>query len=290
MAVGSMLCVQVGLAASVGLFDDIGPAGAACLRLSWAGVIALAIVRPRRGTYSPDARRGGLALGVVTAGMTMLFMAAVDCLPLGTAVALEFLGPLGIAVLRGRGVAAGWPLLAACGVLLLTQPWQGVVSATGVAYALGAGSCWAAYIILTQRVGDAVSGVKGLAISMPVAAVVSCCVAGPSLASDLTPGLAAVGLGLAVLLPVIPFALEMLALQRLHAGAFGTLMALEPAFAVGVGLVALGQVPGPLAALGSACVVSAGIAAACAGARSPREARPENPGPPLSPVPARSAA
>jgi inner membrane transporter RhtA len=92
MAVGSMLCVQVGLAASVGLFDDIGPAGAACLRLSWAGVIALAIVRPRRGTYSPDARRGGLALGVVTAGMTMLFMAAVDCLPLGTPLRSSFSG------------------------------------------------------------------------------------------------------------------------------------------------------------------------------------------------------
>jgi inner membrane transporter RhtA len=272
MAVASMLCVQLGLAVSVGLFDDVGPEGAACLRLSWAGLLALAIVRPRRRTYSPAALRGGVALGVVTAGVTMLFMAAVDHLPLGTAVALEFLGPLGIAVLRGRGIGAGWPLLAACGVLLLTQPWQGDVSTVGVAYALGAALCWAAYIVLTQRVGDAVSGIKGLAISMPVAAVVSCCIAGPSLASDLTPQLAATGLGLAILLPVVPFALEMLALQRLDAGAFGTLMALEPALAAGVGLVALGQVPGALAVLGSACVVSAGIAAARAGTRSPREA------------------
>ena len=272
MAVVAMLCVQLGLAASVGLFDDVGPEGAACLRLTWAGVLALAIVRPRRRTYSLAALRGGVALGVVTAGMTMLFMAAVDQLPLGTAVALEFLGPLGIAVLRGRGIGAGWPLLAACGVLLLTQPWQGDVSSDGVAYALGAGSCWAAYIVLTQHVGDAVSGIKGLAISMPVAAAVSCCIAGPSLASDLTAGLAAAGLGLAVLLPVVPFALEMLALQRLDAGAFGTLMALEPAFAAGVGLVALGQVPGLPAALGGACVVSAGIAAARAGARRPQVA------------------
>ena len=272
MAVVAMLCVQLGLAASVGLFDDVGPEGAACLRLTWAGVLALAIVRPRRGTYSPAALRGGVALGVVTAAVTMLFMAAVDHLPLGTAVALEFLGPLGIAVLRGRGIGAGWPLLAAGGVLLLTQPWQGDVSTDGVAYALGAASCWAAYIVLTQRVGDAVSGIKGLAISMPVAAAVSCCIAGPSLASDLTPGLAAAGLGLAVLLPVVPFALEMLALQRLDAGAFGTLMALEPAFAAAVGLVALGQVPGLLGALGSACVVSAGIAAARGGARRPQVA------------------
>lgn len=267
MAVVSMLCVQLGLAASVGLFDDIGPEGAACLRLSWAGLIALAIVRPRRGTFSPAALRGGVALGVVTAGVTMLFMAAVDHLPLGTAVALEFLGPLGVAVARGRGVGAGWPLLAACGVVLVTEPWQGDVSTVGVAYALGAAACWAAYILLTQRVGDAVSGVRGLAISLPVAGLVSCGVAGSSLASGLTPELVIAGLGLAVLLPLVPFALEMLALQRLEAGAFGTLMALEPAFAVGVGLVALGQVPGPLAALGSACVVVAGVAASGAGAR-----------------------
>jgi inner membrane transporter RhtA len=266
MAVASMLCVQLGLAVSVGLFDDVGPQGAACLRLTWAGVIALALVRPRRGTYSPAAVRGGVALGVVTAGVTMLFMAAVAHLPLGTAVALEFLGPLGIAVLRGRGLRAGWPLLAACGVVLLTQPWQGDVPAVGVAYALGAASCWAAYIVLTQRVGEAASGIKGLAISMPVAAVVSCSVAGPSLASALTPGLAAAGLGLAVLLPVVPFALEMLALRRLDAGAFGTLMALEPAFGAGVGLFVLGQVPGLLAGVGTACVVGAGIAAA----RAPR--------------------
>jgi inner membrane transporter RhtA len=271
MAVASMFCVQLGLAASVGLFDDIGPEGAACLRLSWAGLIALAIVRPRRSTFSTAALRGGVALGLVTAGVTMLFMAAVDHLPLGTAVALEFLGPLGVAVVRGRGVGAGWPLLAACGVVLVTEPWQGDVSTVGVAYALGAAACWAAYIVLTQRVGDAVSGVKGLAISLPVAGLASCVVAGPSLAAEFSVELAVAGLGLAVLLPLVPFALEMLALKRLDAGAFGTLMALEPAFAVGVGLVALGQVPGPLAVVGIACVVTAGIAAARAGERPSRE-------------------
>jgi inner membrane transporter RhtA len=272
MAVAAMLCVQLGLAVSVGLFDDIGPEGAACLRLTWAGVLTLAIVRPRRRTYSRAALRGGVALGVVTAAMTMLFMAAVDHLPLGTAVALEFLGPLAIAMVHGRGLGAGWPVLAGCGVVLLTRPWEGDVSAVGVAYALGAGSGWAAYILLTQRVGDAVSGIKGLAISMPVAAVASCCVAGPALVSDLTPQLVVVGLGLAILLPVVPFALEMLALQRLEAGAFGTLMALEPAFAAAVGLVVLGQSPGLLAALGTVCVVSAGITAARAGARAPQVA------------------
>src|SRR4051794_5807217 len=131
MAIASMMCVQLGVAASVGLFDQIGPEGAACLRLSWAGVIMLALVRPRRGSYSPAVLRGGIALGVVTAGVTMLFMAAVDHLPLGTAVALEFLGPLGVAVLRGGNIGVRWPLLAGAGGLLLTPPRQSGVSTPG---------------------------------------------------------------------------------------------------------------------------------------------------------------
>lgn len=285
MAVGAMLCVQLGVAASVGLFDDVGPEGAACLRLTWAGVLLWLIVRPGRGTYSPEAFRGGVALGVVTAGVTMLFMAAVDHLPLGTAVALEFLGPLGVAAFRGRRIGAAWPLLAAAGVLLLTEPWAGHVSAAGVAYALGAAACWAAYILLTQHVGDAVSGIAGLAISMPVAGLVSCAVAGPDLARALTPELLVAGLGLAILLPVIPFALEMLALRRLDAGAFGTLMALEPAFAVAIGLAVLGQVPGVLAVVGSALVVAAGIGASRSGAREPNQVASASPSPLSEPVP-----
>src|SRR6478735_12601468 len=103
MAVASMLCVQLGLAASVGLIDRLGAEGAAWLRLFWAGVLMLVIVRPRPSHFSRTALKYGAALGVVTAGVTMLFMAAVERLPLGTASALEFLGPLGVAVLRGDG-------------------------------------------------------------------------------------------------------------------------------------------------------------------------------------------
>ncbi len=96
---------------------------------------------------------------MVTAGVTMLFMAAVDRLPLGTASALEFLGPLGVAVARSRGGRLLlWPLLAAVGVLLLTEPWRGEVDPVGVAFALGAAACWAAYILLTQAVGDELDG------------------------------------------------------------------------------------------------------------------------------------
>lgn len=267
MAVASMLCVQLGLAASVGLIDDVGAGGAAWLRLFWAGVLLLVLVRPRRSTFSPAALRAGTALGIATAGVTLLFMAAVARLPLGTASALEFLGPLGVAVVRSRGTGRVWALLAAAGVLLLTQPWTGDADPVGVGFALAAACCWAAYILLTQRVGDEVSGLGGLAISMPVAAVVATVIAGPGVVGHLTPQLLLVGLGLAILLPVVPFALELLALRRLTTAAFGTLMALEPAFALAIGFVALAQVPNALSVVGVGLVVAAGIGAERSGAR-----------------------
>ena len=268
MAVASMTCVQLGLALAVGLFDRIGPEGAAWLRLAWAGVIVLALVRPRPHDLSRRGLLAGAALGVVTAGVTMLFMAAVARLPLGTASALEFLGPLGVAVARSRGARAlAWPVLAGAGVLLLTEPWRGSVDLVGVALALGAATCWAAYILLTQAVGDELTGLDGLAVSLPVAGVVATVVAGPGAFPSMTWELAAVGLGLAILLPVVPFSLEMLALRRLTTSAFGTLMSLEPAIALVMGLVLLHQVPGLWPVLGVGFVVAAGIGAERTGAR-----------------------
>ncbi|MER7893452.1 EamA family transporter [Micromonospora sp. NPDC094482] len=280
MALASMMLVQLGLAASVGLFDRIGPEGAAWLRLAWAGVLLVVLVRPRPSTLTRPALLACVALGVVTAGVTILFMAAVARLPLGTASALEFLGPLGVAVARGRGGTKLWPLLAGVGVLLLTEPWRGGADLVGVGYALAAGVCWAAYILLTQRVGDEVSGLRGLAVSMPVAALVATVTVGPSVFADLTWGILLAGLGLAVLLPVVPFVLELLALRRLTTAAFGTLMSLEPAIALLVGLVALGQLPGVAPLLGVAFVVAAGIGAERTGGREkPVEPAPAEPAP-----------
>ena len=201
----------------------------------------------------------------------MLFMAAVARLPLGTASALEFLGPLGVAVARGRGGRRLlWPGLAAVGVLLLTHPWQGGASLAGVACALGAAACWACYILLTQAVGDEVAGLQGLAVSIPVAALVATAVAGPGVIPALTPHLVLAGLGLALLLPVVPFSLEMYALRRLTTAAFGTLMCLEPALALIAGFALLGQVPRAWSLAGVAFVVAAGVGAERTGARSAR--------------------
>ena len=269
MATGSMVCVQIGLALAIGLMDRIGAEGAAWLRLAWAGLILLAVVRPRRAAFTRSTFMTCVLLGVVTAGITMLFMAALDRIPLGTAAALEFLGPLGVAVAQGRGGRRIlWPGLAAVGVVLLTNPWAGTVDPVGVLYALAAGVCWGGYILLTQRVGDGVAGINGLAVSMPVAGVVATLVAGPAVLAKMTPEILLIGIGLAVLLPVVPFALEMMSLRRLTTATFGTLMSLEPAFALVVGLIVLDQVPSTWAVLGICLVVAAGVGAARSGARS----------------------
>ncbi|MGD9530299.1 EamA family transporter [Pseudonocardia sp.] len=270
LAAASMVCVQLGLAASVGLVGPLSPLEVSWLRLAWAGLLFLVLVRPQRVPARTLA--ACVVLGVLTAGVTMFFLAAAARLPLGTASALEFLGPLGVAVTRGRGPGRfTFPALAGAGVLLLTEPWTGTVDGLGVVFALAAAACWAGYIVFTQRVGDEVTGVRGLAISLPVAGLVATGVLalaeGTSAVGHLTPELLIVGLGLALLLPVVPFTLELLALRRLTTAAFGTLMSLEPAIATAVGLAALGQVPGLLAVLGIGLVVAAGIGAERTGGR-----------------------
>ncbi|MFB9932112.1 DMT family transporter [Amycolatopsis halotolerans] len=269
LAVGAMLSVQLGLAVSVSLANQIGPTGVAWLRLAWAGVLLLVLVRPRPSAFRRPALLTCVVLGFATAGMTILFMVAATRLPLGTASALEFLGPLTVAIVRGRGGNRVWPVLAAAGVVLLTQPWQGGTDLIGLGCALAAAVCWGAYIVLTQRVGDEVSGLRGLAVSMPVAGLVATVVHAPAVVGDLTWPLVLAGLGLAVLVPVVPFSLEMLALRRLTASAFGTLMSLEPAIALVLGLIVLHQVPNPAAVAGIAFVVAAGIGAERTGAREP---------------------
>jgi inner membrane transporter RhtA len=267
MAITAMCCVQLGAATSVGLADRIGADGVAWLRLACAAVVLVAAVRPWRASFSRPALLTCAALGITTAGLTMLFMAAAVRLPLATASALEFLGPLGVAVVRGSRAGRFWAFVAAAGVLALTEPWHGSTDPLGVVLALGAAGCWASYIVLTQRAGDEVTGVRALAVSMPVAAVVATLVVGPSAFGQLTWQLLIVGFGLAVLMPVIPFSLELLALRRLTAAAFGTLMSLEPAIALLIGLAVLGQTPRITAVAGIVLVVAAGIGAQRTGGR-----------------------
>lgn len=271
MALASMTCVQLGLAVSVGLIHTLGPEGVAWLRLAWAAVILVAIGRPWRVKFNRAALGASALLGVATGGVTVLFMLAVERIPLGTASALEFLGPLSIAIIQGRGSARWWALVAAAGVLGLTEPWVGATDPVGILFALGAAACWAGYVLFTQKAGDSASGISALGISMPVAAIVATCVVGPSILGHLDWQVLLVGFGLALLLPVIPFSLEMLALRKLTTAAFGTLMCLEPAIAVVIGLTILHQVPRPAAVVGIVLVVLAGIGATRTGHRRATE-------------------
>ncbi len=237
MAVAAMLSVQLGAALSVHLFDAVGPAGTAWLRLSAGALIFLALRRPRLRRLGWRGLRAALALGVTTGLVTTTFLSALDRIPLGTAVAIEFMGPLSVAVFRShQRRLLVWPALALVGVVLLTEPWQGSIDPVGVLLAGMAALGWATYILLPQHVGDRIAGLAAI--------------------------------GLAVLLPVLPFSLELLALRRLTTAAFGTLMSIEPALGLIMGLVLLAQVPTPVQVLGIALVVTAGIGATRSGRRA----------------------
>ncbi|WP_371790073.1 EamA family transporter [Streptomyces sp. NBC_01471] len=267
MAVTSMATVQLGSALTVPLFGELGALSAAGLRLGWAGLILLVLIRPRRSDFTRPDLLACSVLGTATAGMMLFFMLALTRLPLGTASALEFLGPLAVSLYGPGHGRRAWTGAAAIGVVLLTEPWHGGLDPLGAGYALAAAVCWAAYILLTQRVGDSVTGLKGLAVSMPVAGVLGMLVAAPAVSSHVTWPSLWIMLGLAALSPVLPFALEFLALRRLTTSAFGTLMSLEPGIAMLIGLLVLGQIPGPAPAVGIALVVIAGIGATRTGAR-----------------------
>lgn len=261
LAVVAMISIQMGSALSISLFDDIGPAGTAWLRLALGAVLLWVIVRPRlRGIHSRDVP-GLLGLGVATGVMTSAFLTALNYIPLGTTVAIEFLGPLGVAAASSKRLRAViWPLMALAGVIVLTEPWTGQVQWLGVGFAAIAAIGWASYIVLTQHVVDRFSGIQGLALATPVAAVTAAFVGLPQAWGNITWSVIAWGLLLAVLTPVFPFALEMLALKRMNKHAFGTLMAVEPAIAATVGFIVLSQVPDLLYLVGVALVIVAGVA------------------------------
>lgn len=262
LALASMSSVQLGSALSLPLIDQVGPAGAAWLRLSIGAVILLALARPALRSVERRHVPALVALGATTGVLTCMFQAAIALIPLGTAVAIEFLGPLSVAALRSSSrVTLLWPGLALVGVLLLTEPWHGAVNLTGIALAAGSAVGWALYIVLTQHVGDRFSGIDGLSLSTPIAAATAAIVGIPQAAGHITMPVLVIATGLAILLPVLPYALEMTALRHMTPTAFGTLMALEPAIGVTLGALVLHQHPSALQIVGIVLVVLAGAAA-----------------------------
>jgi len=264
MAIGSIVSVQCGAALATTLFDSVGPQGAVFLRSTFGALLLLAMARrslpPLRGRRPWDI----VLFGVALAGVNLCFYAALDRLPLGIAVTLEFVGPLGVALFgsrRARDVV--WALLAAAGILLLSDGAGGeAIDPLGAALALTAGAFWAAYILQSARVGGSYPGLGGLAVAAAISAVI---VAPFGIAQGggelLAPANLAVGLAVGLLSSAIPFALELEALRRLPNAVFGVLMSLEPAVAAAVGFIALSQGLALIEVVAIALVV-----AACAGA------------------------
>ena len=228
-----MITVQLGAALAKDLFSSLGPAGVVFLRVGFAALTLLAIWRPWRHLRAERIAGAGrrdylavVAFGLILAVMNLTFYSALDRIPLGVTVTIEFIGPLSVAVAGSRrALDLLWVALAVGGILLL---------------ALGAGACWAVYILLTARVGKAFPGGTGLSLAMAVGAVallpVGVAGAGSAL---LNPRLLLLGAGVGLLSSVIPYSLEMAALRRISTSAFGVLMSLEPAIAALIGWLVL---------------------------------------------------
>ncbi len=251
---------QIGAALAVTLFDQLGPAGAAFLRLAFAAIVLWAIWRPR---LAGDLRLAG-AFGVALGLMNWSFYEAIARIPLAVAVTIEFTGPLLVAVLGSRRpLDVVWVALAAVGIVLLVDPGGGSLDPAGVGFALVAAACWMAYIYLSKRTGAAFPGGSGLAIAMAVGALIvlpaGVIQADGSLAE---PGLLGSALVVAILSSVLPYSLELEALRRLPEAVFGVLMSLDPAVAALIGFVVLDQALGPRDLLAIAMVVVASAGAA----------------------------
>jgi inner membrane transporter RhtA len=264
LVLGAVSSVQVGAALAKTLFDELGAGGTVFLRVLFAALVLALVWPPRlRGHGSRDL---GLAVvyGLALAGMNLAFYSSIDRIPLGIAVTFEFVGPLGVAVVGSRrALDLVWVGLAAAGILLLSDLGSGDLDALGVGLALLAGTFWAAYILLSVRVGKVFPGGSGLALAMLVATVPLAPVGIAQAGSELlVPGTLLVATGVGIMSSAIPYTLEIEALRRMPAGVFGVLMSLEPAVAAIAGYLVLGEglVTREIAAVGLVVAASAGAA------------------------------
>lgn len=273
-----IVSVQVGAGLAKTLFDVLPPTAVVTLRLATSAVVLVLLargaLRNRMGRWSRSDLTVAVAFGAVLATMNVAIYESFARIPLGIAVTIEFLGPLGVAVaFSRRRLDLVWVLLAAAGVLLLTRGDAGSLDPAGVGFALLAAAGWAAYILLSVATGRRFPGSSGLALASVVGTLLVLPVGVAAGGADLLrPEYLAIGAGIGLLSSAIPYSLELEALRRLPAKLFGILMSLEPAVAALVGLVILGEVLHAREWVAIGCVVTA-----CLGATRSPAAPPETP-------------
>ncbi|BCU56331.1 threonine/homoserine exporter RhtA [Enterobacter kobei] len=240
----AMLSIQSGASLAKSLFPLIGAPGVTALRLALGTLILIVIFKPWRLRFTRQQRKPLLLYGLSLGAMNYLFYLSIQTVPLGIAVALEFTGPLAVALFASRRpVDFIWVALAVLGLWFLLPLGQDVshVDLTGAALALGAGACWAIYILSGQRAGEE-HGPATVAIGSLIAAVVFVPIGVLQTGDTLWHwSVLPLGLGVAILSTALPYSLEMVALTRLPTRTFGTLMSMEPGLAALSGMVFLGE-------------------------------------------------
>jgi inner membrane transporter RhtA len=240
----AVFSVQGGAVIAKGIFPFFGVAGTAAIRIVLSAIILLVVFRPAVHRFTAAQWRAVVPYGMTIGVMNLLFYQALERIPLGLAVALEFVGPLAVVIVGSRrALDVVWVGLAMAGIALIA-PFQadGAVDPIGVTYALLTGACWAAYIVLGGRVSQRLDAGVAVAIGMAIAALVVT----PYALVDggigtIAPGLFVPCVALAVLSSALPFTLEMKALRLLPGRTFSVLMSLEPVIAALCGLVLLGE-------------------------------------------------
>lgn len=238
-----MLSIQFGSALAKSLFDDLGPWGVVALRVSFSAAILFAIWRPKLHSQVKSHFKLIVAYGVIMACMNATFYAAIDRIPLGIAISLEFTGPLGLAALKSqRWRDLFWSALAAVGILLLTPLSGASIDPNGIALALLAGFFWALYILLAAQIGPALPGVEGLSWGLLVGTIIllpiGIATAGNAL---LNPKLMIISAGVAVLSTALPYACEIAALRSIPVKVFGVMLSIEPMMGALSGFLILGE-------------------------------------------------
>ncbi|RDK01576.1 EamA family transporter [Paraburkholderia lacunae] len=266
LCVLSMSSVQFGAALSAPTMAAYGSLSTTWLRLCWAALVLALLVRPRFLAYSRSRWLAAGALGAAMAGMTLCFFAALQRIPLGLAVAIDFLGPLAVATFAVRRARALlWPVLAIAGVVLLARDRAGWIGEPlGVLLAFGAALGWGSYIVLMKKTGKMFEGLEGLSVSLLAAALVAAPFGLAESGVHIATGQIAATAGLALLVPLLPYALEMVALRHMPAASFGILMSVEPAIGALAGFVVLHQPMGLLQLVGTLLVVTASVGAVVA--------------------------